>query len=111
MQTSAGDRCLDRGEIKVSTVKPIRMSFGIKRRAANRSTRNTHSMDKERWYKFVFSIYENGLERALTGDRLAEWLRKDGWDTESVRELAREYEQSLTLLRAYDLHRNQLSPH
>jgi len=63
---------------------------------ANMSTGSSHPMDKGRWFDFLFTVSNKGVE--LDTDLLMSSLIKQGWSEESAHELAIEFEFAQGLL-------------
>lgn len=71
----------------------------------DKSSPISHSLDREKWMKFVVSYYNLG-EDLITPSDLEQWLTEDClWPqgfSESISEMGERFEYSLDLLRFYD---------
>lgn len=73
-------------------------------KAANKSTGNSHPLDRTRWHDFLIAAHYDATP--LKADALARWLEEnEGWPEETAYELSINYENSRSLLRFYDEHR------
>jgi hypothetical protein len=68
---------------------------------ANKSTGSSHPLDRKRWEGFLVSAH---LEQStLAPDELERWLvEEEQWPPDKASELAIEYEEAMSLLKAYD---------
>lgn len=79
------------------TAQALRRFSGL----ANKSTGSSHPRDRIRWEEFVISAHRE--EATLAPDELARWLvEEQQWPSDQASDLAIEYEEAMSLLKAYD---------
>lgn len=68
---------------------------------ANKSTGSSHPRDRMRWEEFLISAHLE--ESRLAPDELKRWLvEEQQWPSDKASDLAVEYEEAMSLLKAYD---------
>ncbi len=68
---------------------------------ANKSTGAAHPRDRKRWEDFLIAAHLR--ESSLAPDELERWLvEEEQWPPDKASELAIEYEEAMSLLKAYD---------
>ena len=68
---------------------------------ANKSTGSSHPRDRIRWEEFLISAHRE--ESTLAPDELERWLiEEQQWPSDKASDLAIEYEEAMSLLKAYD---------
>jgi hypothetical protein len=79
------------------TAQALRRFSGL----ANKSTGSSHPRDRTRWEEFLISAHRE--ESTLAPDELERWLiEEQQWPSDKASDLAIEYEEAMSLLKAYD---------
>ena len=73
--------------------------------AANKSTGSGHPSDEDRWFQFLFEVFDTGGYKTLYPSTLGRFLEEAyGWDKDVAYELSIEYENYLRFLDRYLKH-------